>query len=174
MRPKKQSKITNGRQQPEEPPVFLLDRTFGRSELAAILRSAGFLIVTLYEEYGDAESKIADPVMIYDCGFKGRVLLTADQDLVFTWAREIVEAKIAVFVTTNNNEGPKQWGPRIVAARRYIVRELRLRTKPFTAKISTDGTVIQVRIYEAGRWKTVSIPKKNPPHVSKYRSKDQP
>jgi hypothetical protein len=45
-----------------------------------MLRSAGFLVVTLYDEYGDAESKIADPVMICDCGFKGRTLLTGDQD----------------------------------------------------------------------------------------------
>ena len=75
-----------------------------------MLRSAGFLTVTLYEEYGDAESKIADPVMIYDCGLKGRVLLTGDQELPYTWAKEIVEARIAVFRTTNNNEGPKQWG----------------------------------------------------------------
>jgi hypothetical protein len=94
----------------DEPPVFFLDRTFGRTELAAMLRPKDFLLVTIYEEYGDAESRIADPVMIYDCGLKNRVLLTGDQDLVYTWAKEIKEAGIAVFVTTDNNEGPKQWG----------------------------------------------------------------
>jgi hypothetical protein len=113
-----------------------------------MLRSAGFLLVTLYDEYGDAESKIADPVMIYDCGFKGRTLLTGDQDLVSTWAKEIAEAGIAVFVTTNNNEGPKQWGPRIISARTDILRELRRRERPFTARISTDGRITQVRVYE--------------------------
>ncbi len=75
-----------------------------------MLREAAFLLVTIYEEFGEAESKIADPVLIDDCGLKNRVLLTGDQDLVYTWAKEIVEAKIAVFVTTDNNEGPKQWG----------------------------------------------------------------
>jgi len=173
LRSKKRSKITSGKQRPEEPPIFFLDRTFGRNEVATALRAAGLLIVTLYDEYGEAESKIADPVLIYDCGLKGRVLLTGDQDLVFTWAKEIVEAKIAVFVTTNNDEGPKQWGPRIIAAQRDIGRELRRRTKPFTARISTDGRITQVRFYEGSEWKTVTIGKKNPPHVSKYRAKPE-
>lgn len=127
------------------------------------------LLVTMFEEYGEAESKIADPVMIMDCGFKNRVLLTGDQDLVNTWAKEIVDAGIAVFVTTNNNEGPKQWGPRIIAARRDIMRELQRRRKPFTARISTEGRVTQVRIYEGSQWKTIQIGKRNPPHINKQR-----
>ncbi len=69
-----------------------------------MLRSVSLLLVTMYEEFGDAESRIADPVMIQDCGLKNRVLLTGDQDLVYTWAKEIAESQIAVFVTTNNNE----------------------------------------------------------------------
>ena len=128
--------------------------------MAAVLRAAGFLIVTLYDEYGDAESKIADPVLIYDCGLKGRVLLTGDQDLVFTWAKEIAEARIAVFVTTNNNEGPKQWGPRIIAAQRDMVRELGRRTKPFTGRISTGGRITQVRLYEGTEWRTITTARK--------------
>ncbi len=134
-----------------------------------MLRAAGFLVVTLYDEYGDAESKIADPVMIYDCGLKGRVLLTADQDLVFTWAKEIVDASIAVFVTTNNNEGPKQWGPRIISAKKQILKELKRRETPFTARIAREGRVSQVRVYNGREWKTIGVPKKNPPHESKYR-----
>lgn len=136
-----------------------------------MLRSAGFIIFTLYNEYGDAESRIADPVMICDCGFKGRVLLTADKDMVYAWAKEIAEAGIAVFVVTNNNEGPKQWGPRIIAARGYMLRELRRRTKPFTAMISPEGRISHMRIYEDGAWRAITIPKKNPPHESKYKSK---
>jgi hypothetical protein len=134
-----------------------------------MLRSAGFLIVTLYDEYGDAESKIADPVMIRDCGLKGRALLTGDQDLVFTWSTEILEAGIAVFVTTNNNEGPKQWGPRISNARAAIWRELKRRDKPFTARISASGQITQVRVHNGKNWKTVAVGGKNPPHESKYK-----
>jgi hypothetical protein len=169
LKSKKRSKITNGKLRLEEPPVFFLDRTFGRNELAGMLRSVGFLIVTLYDEFADAESKIADPVMIYDCGLKGRVLLTGDQDLVFTWAKEIAEAQIAVFVTTNNNEGPNQWGPRIIKAREGMLRELRKRERPFTARIATDGRISQVRVYDGTHWKTIAIGGKNPPHTSKYR-----
>jgi hypothetical protein len=169
LRSKKRSKITNGKQQLEEPPVFFLDRTFGRTELATVLRSAGFLIVTLFDEYGEAEVKIADPVMIRDCGLKERVLLTGDQDLVSTWAKEIIEARIAVFVTTNNNEGPKQWAPRIIQAREDILRELRRRVKPFTARIATNGRITQVRIYDDSLWKKIEIGKKHGPHRSRYK-----
>jgi hypothetical protein len=108
--------------------------------------------------------------MIAHCGLKEQVLLTSDQELIFTWAKEIVEAKIAVFVTTNNNEGPTQWGPRIIAAKQDMIRELRRRRKPFTARISTEGRITLVRAYEAGQWKTITIGKKNPPHINKYKN----
>jgi hypothetical protein len=139
-----------------------------------MLRSAGFLVVTLYDEYGDAESKIADPVMICDCGLKGRTLLTGDQDLVSTWAKEIAEARIAVFVTTNNNEGPKQWGPRIIKAREDIRRELSRRRRPFTARVSTEGRITQVRVYDGGNWRVITIGRRNPPHTNKYKPKSDP
>lgn len=127
-----------------------------------MLRPEGFLAITIYEEYGDAESKIADPVIIADCGFKNRVLLTGDKDMVYTWAKEIVDAGIAVLVTTDNNEGPKQWGPRIIAAKNDIMRELGRRQKPFTASISKEGRVTLVRVHDGTQWKTITLRKKNP------------
>lgn len=133
-----------------------------------MLRDAAFLLVTIHEEFGEAESKIADPALIYDCGHKNRVLLTGDQDLVYTWAKEIVEAGIAVFVTTDNNEGPKQWGPRIISAMPDMLRELSRRGRPFTARISREGCVTQVREYQDGKWKTFAIKKKHP---SKFERK---
>lgn len=33
-----------------------------------------------FTKNGDAESKINDPTFILDCGYKGRVVLTGDQD----------------------------------------------------------------------------------------------
>lgn len=140
--------------------------------MAQLLRAAGFIIVTLFEEYGEEESKIADPVFICDCGFKERVLLSADQDLVYTYAKEIAESKIAVFVVTSNDEGPKLWGPRIIKAKSDIQRELRRREKPFTARISTEGRITQVRIYEHSQWKSITIGKKNPPHVNRQKETD--
>ena len=76
-----------------------------------MLRPNGFSVVTHYEEYGDEGHKIGDPVIIQDCGLKNRVLLTGDKDLIHTYAREIKDAKIAVYVTTDNHEGPAKWGP---------------------------------------------------------------
>lgn len=135
-----------------------------------MLRSAGFLIVTLFDEYGEDETRIADPVMICDCGLKERVLLTADQELVFLWAKEIAEARIAVFVTTNNNEGPGQWAPRIIRAKDDIFRELSRREKPFTSRIASTGRITQVRLYDGSQWKTIEIGKKHGPHTSKYKA----
>jgi hypothetical protein len=134
-----------------------------------MLRQADFVVVTHYDEYGDEGHKIADPAIIKDCGLKNRVLLTGDQDLVYTWAVEIREAGIAVFVTTDNNEGPDKWGPRIVAAKRDIWRELARRAKPFTARISREGQVTQVRVFERGLWKAITVSKKK---SSQRRNKD--
>lgn len=169
MKSKKRLKTTIGKLQLDEPPIFFLDRTFGKTKLVEMLRAADFIIVTHYEEYGDQGHNLGDPAIIQDCGAKNRVLLTGDKDLIHTYAREIRDAKIAVFVTTNNSEGPAKWGPRIIAAKSDIRRELCRREKPFASIISTDGKITQVRIYERRKWKTIQIGKKNPPHVNKQK-----
>jgi hypothetical protein len=138
-----------------------------------MLRVGEFCIVTHYEEYSDEGHAVADPAIILDCGLKGRVLLTGDQDLVYTYAPEIRTARIAVFVTTDNREGPAKWGPRIIAAKPHIFRELARRKKPFTARISSEGRITQVRVYKAGQWKTITIGKKNPPHVNVQKGESE-
>jgi hypothetical protein len=75
-----------------------------------------------------------------------------------------------VFVTTDNAEGPDKWGPRIIAAKSDIWRELSRRIKPFTATISKEGRVIQVRLFESGQWKAITIGKKNAPHINRQKS----
>jgi len=166
---KKPSKITSGKSRLEEEPIFFLDRTFGREKLAMMLRQEGFHLVTHFEEYGIEKSAIGDPAIIFDCGLKNRVLITGDQNMIYAYAKEIIDARIAVFVTTDNNEGPSQWAPRIIGAKSDIWRELKRRQKPFTARISNQGRITQVRIYAGGRWKTIQIGKKNPAHESKYK-----
>jgi hypothetical protein len=164
-------KNTSGKQQLDEVPVFFLDRTFGRNQVAQMLREAGFLIRTTFDEYGEADSKIADPIIIGHCGLLNRVLLTGDQDLIRTWNKEIIQAGIAVFVTTENNEGPGAWGPRIIAAKDDILRELQRRQKPFTASISREGHVSLVRIYDGAQWKAITIRKKKPSNYERKRRK---
>jgi len=138
-----------------------------------MLRPHDFIIVTHYEEYGDEGHNLGDPAIIQDCGLKNRVLLTGDQDLIHTYAREIREARIAVFVTTDNQEGPDKWAPRIISAKSDMLRELRRRKKPFTCTISKEGRVSQVRLYERGEWKTIIIGRRNPPHVNIQKA-DEP
>jgi len=108
--------------------------------MAERLRKAEFIIRTIYEEFQEAEARIFDPVMIQHCGLMNRVLLTGDQDLIRTWNKEILQAQIAVFVTTENNEGPDAWAPRIIAAKDGILRELRRRENrlqpPFQEKVT--------------------------------------
>lgn len=164
-------KNTHGRLQLEETPVFFLDRTFGRNQVAEMLRNAGFILRTSFEEYGEADSRIADPVIIASCGLLNRVLLTGDQDLLRTWHKEIIQAGIAVFVTTDNREGPQQWGPRIIAAKDDILRELKRRHKPFTANISKEGRVTQVRIHDGTEWQKITIRKKNPSNYERKRKR---
>jgi len=166
---KKRSRTIIGKRQLDEPPVFFLDRTFGKTKLVEMLRPHGFIIVTHFEEYGDEGHNLGDPAIIEDCGIKNRVLLTGDKDLVHTYAREIRDAEIAVFVTTDNMEGPQKWGPRIIAAKSDIWRELGRRKKPFTSVISKEGRVSQVRIYERGKWESIIVGKKNPPHVNRQK-----
>jgi hypothetical protein len=139
--------------------------------MAEMLRNADFVLRTSFEEYGEADSKIFDPVIIQSCGLLNRVLLTGDQDLVRTWNKEIIEARIAVFVTTENNEGPDAWGPRIILAKDDILRELKRRQKPFTANISKEGRVTQVRVYDGTRWQTITIRKKKPSNYERKRKK---
>jgi hypothetical protein len=121
--------------------------------------------------YGEADSKIFDPVIIQSCGLLNRVLLTGDQDLLRTWNNEIIQHRIAVFVTTDNREGPDQWGPRIIAAKDDILRELQRRPKPFTANISKEGRVTQVRVHDGKNWQTIAIRKKNPSNYERKKRK---
>jgi hypothetical protein len=137
--------------------------------LAEMLRAADFVVVTIYEEFGDSEGSINDPTFIVDCGNKGRVVLTGDQDMIYNWAKEIVDAEVAVFATTDNNDGPKVWGPFIIAAKADILRELKRRKKPFSASISREGRVTLVRVHDGKEWKTIPIKRKNPSNYERSK-----
>jgi hypothetical protein len=134
-----------------------------------MLRDAGFILRTTYEEYGEADYLIADHVIIASCGLLNRVLLTGDQDLLRSWNNEIIQAKIAVFVTTDNQEGPNQWAPRIIAAKNDILRELARRQKPFTANIAKEGRISLVREHDGTEWKSITIRKKNPSNFERTK-----
>jgi len=134
-----------------------------------MLRDAGFILRTSFEHFGEADARIADPVIIASCALLNHVLLTGDGDMPRNWNQEIIGARIAVFITTDNHEGPAAWGPRIIAAKEDILRELRRREKPFTATIAKEGRVASVRTYDGTKWQTIAIRKKNPSNYERSR-----
>jgi hypothetical protein len=114
------------------------------------LRSSGFKLIAHRDVYGpNPRNGIEDPEVIAYCGRVRNklVLLTADKDLEFTYAPEIRKAGIAIFVVSNNREGPDIWLPRLLSARLDMERELCRRAKPFAARINAEGRVSQVRRY---------------------------
>jgi hypothetical protein len=127
--------------------------------LPAILRAAGFILVTHLERYGSQRDTEPDPNIAIECGKQKNVLITADPDFEHTYGVEILQSKIAVFFLVNNHDGADKWGARILAARLDILRELGRRRKPFVAHITTEGVVNQVKLYYRKKTKTIRIEK---------------
>jgi hypothetical protein len=151
---KKQFKNTKRRKSP----AFFLDRNLGL-RLGALLRSAGFDLITHQEHFGKDAQTISDPGVISECKKLRRALLTADGHLPFTYATEIRDAKIAVVLLSNNHDGPDLWAPRIISAKLDIERELHLRARPFTAHVSIEGRVSYVMRYYRKKTKKKSLSK---------------
>lgn len=145
-------------QQPNDP-VFFLDRQLGAYKLPAILRAAGFTIVTHLDRYGSQRDTEPDPNIAIECGRQKNVLITADPDFEHTYGAEILQAKIGVFFLVNNHDGADKWGARILAARTDMIRELGRRRKPFVAHVTTEGVVNQVKLYYRKKTKVIRIAK---------------
>lgn len=85
------------RRQPEQKPVFFVNRSLGRLEIAAALRNLGYETHTLWEIYGpEVEQTLDDEIWIRDSAAAPWLCLTRDY-LRLTRLREAVrdcEAKI--------------------------------------------------------------------------------
>jgi hypothetical protein len=127
--------------------------------LPAILRAAGFEVVTHQERYGTQRGTEPDPDIAIECGKQRNVLITADPDFEHIYGAEVRDAKIAVFYLTNNHEGAEIWGARILAAHADMERELGRRRKPFVAHITAEARVSLVRLYYRKKIKTIYIRK---------------
>lgn len=102
------------------------------------LRKAGFHIVIHDDHFGKRHQTILDPEVITECGRQGWFLLTADKDMPFRWAAEIINANLGVFCQTNNTQGPKLWAPRLVALKEQIIKKSRNVATPFVIQITAD------------------------------------
>jgi hypothetical protein len=128
--------------------------------LPAILRAAGFTVITHLERYGSQRDTEPDQNIAIECGKQKNILITADPDFEHTYGVEIIQAKIAVFYLVNNHDGADKWGARILAARTDILCELGRRRKPFVAHVTTEGIVNQVKLYYRKKTKVIRIAKK--------------
>ena len=61
------------------PPEFLIDRSLGRTTIAAGLRSAGWSVTTLFEIYGSAEESVADVDWLQLAAERDFVVLSKDK-----------------------------------------------------------------------------------------------
>lgn len=138
-----------------------MDENLGDNKLAAILRAAGYKVITHRERYGNVDG-IPDPKVIADCGSEKTILLTADADLETQWAAEIRHARIAVVILTNNCDGAAKWGQRLTDGKEAILKQLRVRRKPFALKFSRDAEVTQVRLYRKTGGRIIPISCKKP------------
>ena len=116
-------------------------------------------VITHQEHFGAAAQTIPDPEVIDECRKLKRALLTADSELPFTYAAELRKAKIAVFVLSNNHDGPAAWGPRILSAALDMERELAVTAKPFCAHVNTEGRISYVLRYYRKKTKLTNVNK---------------
>lgn len=117
---------------------------------------------------------VSDPEVIAHCGKSHMVLISADYDFEAMYAKEIRAAKIAVFVVSNNHEGPDKWGPRIVSAKDEIFDQLKRRKKPFVGFIGESGRVTKVRLYRRDKIKEIPIAKYTGPQRQRKDKSKRP
>jgi hypothetical protein len=113
-------------------------------------------VVTHLERYGNVEG-IGDQQIIADCGKTKTVLLTADGDLETTWAAEILAARIAVVILTNNCDGAVKWGARLATGQQAIIENLRRHRKPCAIRFASDAKVAKIRLYGKRRAKVIVV-----------------
>ncbi len=121
-------------------PIFFTDRNLGAEYLPAELRSAGFRLV-VHDEHFNKRQDVDDPEVIAECGRQGWLLLSrADSDLPRRWAKEIRTAGIGVFCQTNNHQGPRLWVPRLVKAKKKMLKAAKRWDMPFVGFITAEPT----------------------------------
>lgn len=100
------------RNKPPEPrPVFFLDRSLGRLQVANAIRERGYEAVTLWDFYGDREDeRINDEVWIQDGAEQGWILLAKDNVWTLPVQKAVIlQAKAKVFFLKRGDlPGPTQ------------------------------------------------------------------
>ena len=84
----------------QPPPEFFVDRSLGRHQVAAQLRSVGWRIRTHHEVYGVRDERVADVEWIADCDRLGLAVLSKDRRLRYRPAEieAIARSAVPIFV----------------------------------------------------------------------------
>jgi hypothetical protein len=96
------------KRQPDPVPEFFTERSLGKYQVPEAVRSRGFVVVTIWDVYGDAE--VDDAVWIEEQANAGRVCLTKDDIRYAPGGKEAMErSKARVFYLVRQDlPGPIQ------------------------------------------------------------------
>ena len=108
---------------PEPQPKFFLDRSLGRLAVPALLRAAGWDLVTLTEHYGvPDDERVSDPEWIRDAASRGWAILMKDKRIRYRRAEidTVIECQAQCFVITKGNLPSGEMASRFLTARQAI------------------------------------------------------
>lgn len=110
-------------------PEFFIDRSLARRDVAEALRSAGWLVCTHLEVFGDRDQEVTDVEWLELCGREGWIVLTMDRRIRYHRAEiaAIRRHRVRAFVLTSGNLSASQQAQRFVAnaERIYAASEAR-------------------------------------------------
>jgi len=105
------------------PPLeFFVDRSLGRRHVALALRSAGWILRTHHEVYGDRDEQVPDVEWLELCGREGLPVLTKDRRLRYRPAEIDAIRKFGVraFVLTGGSLRAAEQAARFDRSRQRI------------------------------------------------------
>jgi hypothetical protein len=108
---------------PELPPKFFLDRSLGRVAVPALLRAAGWDLVTLAEHYGVPEDeRVADPEWIREAAVRGWPILMKDKRIRYRRPEidTVIQYQAQCFVITKGDLPSGEMAGRFLTARQAI------------------------------------------------------
>lgn len=108
---------------PEPPPKFFLDRSLGRVAVPALLRAAGWDLVTLAEHYGVPEDeRVADPEWIREAAVRGWPILMKDKRIRYRRPEidTVIQYQAQCFVITKGDLPSSEMASRFLTARQAI------------------------------------------------------
>jgi hypothetical protein len=108
---------------PEQQPKFFLDRSLGRVAVPALLRAAGWDLVTLAEHYGvPDDERVADTRWIQDAAIRGWPILMKDKRIRYRRAEidAVIQYQAQCFVITRGDLPSHEMASRFLTARQAI------------------------------------------------------